>query len=245
MGKELELKAVACELPLEDIRNCSSASERPWGTITAVNRQTRRHELWRFDLEGTQAEPLLETEYILHNAIDPAGRIVCYIAPPSSTKEEMSLYVYDLQTSRSSLVIQAAVDRNCVPSWRASAGTVVYHTVHRQVMEVDISSKQVTPLFRGEYPAGSPDGVWIGYREGNDIRLCNTKERQGEDIPSRRWFWEGPIRGSMSWSPDEKFLLIGQASGAFGIEMAFHTIDVKTGRRVRIRQRYLQGLRFT
>lgn len=244
LGQDLELKAVPADLPLEDIRNCSSAREQPWGAITGVNRQTRRQELWRFDLEGASAELLVALDYILHNAIDSAGRYICYTAPPSRTRADMSLYGYDPQTSRSDLIVEAAVSRDCIPSWRSSIGKVVYHAVDRQVVEADISTKHVDSLFNGEYPAVSPDGNWIAYRERNEIRLWNTEDQRSRDVPGKRWFWERQLYGEMSWSPDGKFLLVGQSAGVFGYELAFYRVEVQTGRRVRVRQRYLRGLRF-
>lgn len=244
LGQDLELEAVAPDLPLEDIRNCSSAREQPWGAITAVNRRTRRQELWRLDLEGTRAESLVALDYILHNAIDPAGRYICYTAPPLGTRGDVSLYGYDPQACRSDLLVEGAVSRDCIPSWRSSTGKVVYHAVDRHVVQVDISTKRVERLFSGEYPAVSPDGTWIAYRDGSEVRVWNTEDQRPRNVSKKRWFWEGQLQGGMSWSPEGKFLLVGQSAGVFGYELAFYRIEVQTGRRVRVRQRYLKGLRF-
>jgi WD40 repeat protein len=244
IDRELELRGVAGDLPVDDIRNCSSAAERSWGALTGVNRQTQRQELWRFDLEGTRAESLLALDYILHNAIDPTGRHICYAAPPSRTRGDITLYDYDLQTSRSDLIVEAGMSRYCIPSWRASIGRIVYHTVEGQVVEVDSSTKQVTPLFKGEYPAVSPDGIVIAYCDGNDIRFWNSQDQRSTDRSVDHRFLEGQLQGGMSWSPDGKFLLVGYSAGVVRHELAFYRIEVETGSRVEIPQRYLKGLRF-
>jgi Tol biopolymer transport system component len=240
----LSLHAVNFDVPLEDIRNCSSARDQPWGAVTGVNRQTRRQELWRFDLTGTGAKLLAASEYMLHNAIDVSGEYICYTAPPSRTRGDMSLYLYNLKTSRSDLIVPAAVSRYCIPSWRPLSGKIVYHTVDLQVVEVDINTKDVGPLFRGEHPAVSPDAIWIAYCERNEIRFWNIEDRRSNDIHAKQRFWEGRLQGGMSWSPDGKFLLACQSAGFLGYEIAFYRIEVQTGRRVRVHQRYLQGLRF-
>jgi len=241
---DLKLKNVASSIPVEDIRNCSAAKGQPLGAVTGVNPQTRKQELWRFDLEGTHAESIVALDYILYNALDPTGRYVSYTAPPSKTRGDMSLYVYELQTSRSDLIVEGGVSRYCLPSWRPSAGKIVYHTVDGEVVEVDWSTKSVMPLFRGEYPAASPDDVMIAYRDQNDIRLWNSHDQVSVDVSIDHRFWEGTLEGAMSWSPDGKFLLVSQSSGFVRHELAFYSIEVKTGSRVKVRQRYLQGLRF-
>lgn len=242
--QDLEIKVVLDDLPLEDIRNCSSAHEQPWGAVTGVNRQTSRQELWRFDLDGTRAEPLVAADYILHNAVDPTGRYVCYTAPPSKRGEDMSLYLYDLQTSRCDLIVEATVSRACIPSWRCSTGKVVYHTFDRQVAQVDINTRDADLLFSGEYPAVSLDGLWVAYREGNKLRLWNAVDQHVRDVSRKRWFWEGQLRGGMSWSPDGELLIVGRSAGVFGYEMLFQRVEIRTGKRLRVRERHLQGLRF-
>ena len=242
--QDLEGKILLDVLPLEDIRNCSSAHEQPWGAVTGVNRQTGQQELWRFDLDGARAESLVAADYILYNAADPTGRYVCYTAPPSKTGEDMSLYLYDLQTSRCDLIVETTVSRACIPSWRGSTGKVVYHTTDRQIAQVDISTKNVDRFFSGEYPAVSLDGLWVAYREENKIRLWNSVDQHQRNVYRRQWFWEGQLRGGMSWSPDGRVLLVGQSAGAFGYEMLFYRVEIATGKRLRVRERHLQGLRF-
>src|SRR5215475_8791871 len=101
----LELNAVGLNLSLSDIRNCSAAFGGHRIAITAVNRQTGKQALWRYELDEERGDILIETDYILNNAIDPSGRYICYTAPPLRTHIDMSLYVYDLQSSHSDLIV--------------------------------------------------------------------------------------------------------------------------------------------
>ena len=243
-GQDLELKVAPHDLPLTDIRNCSSVGEQRWGAVTGVNRQTGRQELWRFDIEGTRTESLVAANYILNNAIDPLGRHICYTAPPARSSLDMSLYVYDVETSRSDLIVENTVSRFCTLSWRPSTSKVVYHTVDSQVMEVDINTKDMAVLFKGEYPAVSPDGARIAFREGNALRVWSAEDQHVMDVPVKRRLWDGQLQGGMSWSQDGKSLLVSQSAGVLGYERAFYRIEVASGERVRIRQRYLHGLRF-
>ena len=244
VDRDLDLTTVPGDLPLEDIRNCSCARDRPWGAATGVNRHTGRQELWRFDLDGTRSETVVAVDYILHNAIDPTGEYICYTAPPSQTRADMSLYGVAIGSSHLELIVDTSVSRFCCPSWRPSSRKAVYHTVDNQVVEVDTRTKSRVVLFSGEHPTVSPDGVEIAYREGDAIRIWHADARMSKDVPAQRGLGNGQIQGGMSWSPDGKYLLIGRSGGVLGYELAFYRIDVNTGKRVRVRQRHLQGLRF-
>jgi hypothetical protein len=239
----LELNEPVRDLPLEDIRNCSSARDRGWGAVTGVNKHTRKQELWRFDLDGPASESIVSAEYLLHNAIDPSGRYVCYTAPPSHTRTDMSLYRYTAGTGTETIV-EGSVSRFCCPSWQPSTVKVVYHTSDNEVVEVDTASRSHVALFRGEHPAVSPDGAAVAYREGNAIRIWSVADHSTRDVPMESGLWDRQILGAMTWSSDGKYLLIAQSAGVFGYELAFYRVEVNTGRRVEVPQRHLQGLRF-
>lgn len=243
VGNSLELRPLGSILFLEDIRNSSSAREKPWGAVTAVNQLTHRQVLCHCDLEGTSAEVLVEEDYILYNAIDPTGQYIYYTAPPSLTGAEMSLYVYNLETSRTSLLLTSAISRACIPSVNASH-KVIYHTNDRQIVQFDAQTRNVETLFNGEYPTFSANGLKIAYREEDSIRVWNVEDRRSRQVPLTRRFWEGYFRGGMSWSLDERFLLVGQSAGIFGNQLDFYRIDVVTGERLKIQRTFLRGLQF-
>ena len=238
----LELTAVGGGLRLDDIRNCSAARGRTWGAATGVERTDRRHALWRFDLHGDDAQALLHADYLLHNAVDPSGRAICYTAPPWTTRGDMSLHVLDLEGRESTLTVDGSVSRACIPSWRAP-GRVLYHTEGNEVVEVDLATGRTHGLFAGEHPTASPDGRRIAYRDGNVILVTGDGEDPVDASP-RRGLGEGSLRGGMSWSPDGRYLLFGHTGGVLGYEMEFSALEVATGERTKVRQRYLQGIRF-
>ncbi len=242
-GNNLELRPVASIPLLEDIRNSSSASEKPWGAVTAVNPLTLRQALFHFALHSNSAEMLVEEDYILYNVIDPTGQYIYYTAPPSLTGAEMSLYVYYLETSRTSLLIPSAISRACIPSVNTSQ-KVIYHTTDRQIVQFDAQTRNTETLFNGEYPTFSVNGLKIAYRVENSICIWNAEDRRSKEVPLKRWFWEGYLRGGMSWSPDERFLLVGQSAGIFGNQLNFYRIDVVTGERLKIQRTFLRGLQF-
>jgi len=241
-GHRLELAPVGDALHLDDIRNCSAARDRAWGAATGVERTEGQHELWRFDLDGDDAEALLGADYLLHNSVDPNGSAICYTAPPWTTRSDTSLHFLDIEGRRSTLAVEGSVSRSCIPAWRAP-GRVLYHTEGNEVVEVDLATERTVRLFAGEHPTASPDGRRIAYRDGNAILVAGNGDGP-VDVSPRRGLREGNLRGGMSWSPDGRYLLFSQAGGALGYELEFFTLEVATGERTKVRQRYLQGIRF-
>src|SRR6266545_4320733 len=237
---QLRLAPVGRELRLADIRNCSAAPGRRWGAATGVDPTSGRHGLWRLQLDGDGAQALLEADYLLHNAVEPSGRAICYTAPPWTTRGDTSLHLLDLEELASTLVVEGSVARDCVPSWR-SPGRVLYHTEASEVVELELAGGRTRRLLAGAHPASSPDGRRTAYREGSTI-LVSDDGAPRITLRPRRGLREGNLRGTMSWSPDGRHLLVGRTGGTLGYELEFSTLEVATGERTDVRQRHLHGI---
>jgi hypothetical protein len=225
-----------------DIRNCAAAPDGTWLLVSGVDRRSGKHGLWRVDRENGTPSALLEAAYLLHAAVDFTGLRVAYTAPPSRSRSDTSLHLLELATSASRLLVEGSVETSCVPSWR-TPGRILFHTDDRQVIELDLDSGRLNRLFAGEQPVAAPDGSRIAYRAGSAVLVAGTAG-PARDVSPRRGLLRHPYRGSMSWSPDGRLLMLARTGGTLGYELDFFLLDVTTRHLIQIKQRHLIGCTF-
>ncbi len=248
-GSDVRLEPVAQSLRVADIRNCSSSTHKPVATVSAEDPVTHRGGLWLFDLGGPNVRQLRGVkDGVLGHAIDPTGGLVAYVAPSATSRTSSALYIHDIATDTSSLVVGVGVSAATIPSWSPASTTIVYHTdverggrrsVH-EVVELDRETNKLTVLFEGEAPAVSPAGDRIAYQRDGAVHVWNRSARTSTSIPLR---WRGELLGGMTWSPDGALLLVGQRSGVTGKRTTMFAVHVATGKRTEIKEQLL-GLRF-
>ncbi len=241
-GADLDLSPVPTDEGFRDIRNCSVPADGSWVVVVGVDATTGKHAIWRVDLTHGEQDQWVEADYLLYGAVERTGSFVAYTAPPSRTRGDMSVHVFDVARRRARLLLDGTVGRSCIPSWRL-LDRILIHTESRQVAEVDVGSGDLRQLFPGEYPVAAPDGTRIAYRDGQIVRLVGG-DGVPVDISRPRGPRQAPYRGGMSWSPDGHLLLLARTAGTLGYELDFGTLDVTAREYTRIRQRYLQGIVF-
>jgi hypothetical protein len=233
----LDLNKIINAHPLHDIRNCTVASERRICAVAGINKRTKAHELWIISLDKEDAQPLIRSEQMLMNAISPTGKLICYTGLPANDENGASLYLFDRASGTSALLLKGDIHRDCIPSWLPSSDGVLYHTNRNKIMEWDIKDQKATFLFDGSYPAISWDGSLIAFRKGDQLMILARGTGETRELSIHGGFWRGRLRNGISWSPDDRYLLLGYSSGVFGYEMAFCTIEVATAKRRKIRKR--------
>jgi Tol biopolymer transport system component len=227
---------------LRDIRSCNPAPDGSWVLVSGVDATSGVHALWRLDVSGARPTRLLQDDYLLHPAAAPSGSLIAYTAPPFRTPADTSLHLLDTDQAATRLLVEGTVARDCVPSWRGG-GHVLFHTEGGDVCEVALDTGDVRRLFRGEHPAVSPDDTRIAHRDGSAVLVADAAGAI-TDISPRRGLLRRPYRGSMSWSPDGRLLLLARSGGTLGYELDFGTLDVATRTFTRIRTRHLGGIAF-
>jgi hypothetical protein len=240
-GSRLDGHWVDLTIPLLDIRNCAASSAAAGAIVSAVDGEREHRALWWFALEGSGSQLLVELDYVLYGSVDASGRYVCFTAPPTTSRGDMSLHLLDRQEGRSDLLMDGSVARSCIPDWRRDK--ILFHTKSREIVELDPRTRRSQPLLQGEHPASSADGTRIAYQEGNRLRMTGD-EVPTVDITPRRGARVGTFQGGISWAPDGRHLLFGQSTGILGEETEFFVLDTQTKDRTKIRQRYLQGIAY-
>jgi len=238
----LDLSPIVVSEAFEDIRHCSAARQKPLAAVTAARRSPDDQGVWLVDLDRELAELRYTTSYVLSNALDPSGRYVCFVAPPSPAGTDMSLHVFDADASTVSLLVHGTVARSCLPSWRDTAH-VLFETVNLGIAETTRAGGEPRPLFPGSYASASPDGHRIAFRVRDSICIADA-ERAVIDVSPHRSFWEGSYRGGMSWSPDGRRLLVSRIGGMTWHDIVFDVVDIETRTRTKVNVRYLRGLIF-
>jgi Tol biopolymer transport system component len=232
--------------PLEDIRNCTVATAVDLCALTGLNKMSHSCELWTVRLDGEQAQLLVKTNYILMQSIAPSGDHICYIADPIDPVEGASLYLYDRASAQSTLLVEKAVQRDCVPSWSPASDSIVYHTRENAVLEWDLEQKEATYLFEGGFPMVSPDGSSIAFKKAGHLFIRDNETREMQELPVPSGFWQGTVSEILSWSRDSRMLMIAENAGIFGYDLAFSVIEVTTAKYRRISHipRGQRGLQF-
>ena len=240
----LELQVFYRDFGLDDIRNCSWASGVPLVTVSGVSPTTRCHELWSISCSTDGGIMLTSMDYLLYNAVDCRGERVALTGGPATSRDDVSLHVYDVRARKLDCVVNGSIARNSIPSWCPNGLRVAVSSVQHEILIWSLEGPLVEAIMRGDCPAYSPDGLGIAF-----VRDCRICVSELSNLTKTVVVWDGRLVGDrllpmISWSIDGRYLMVAMTAGVTRKEIRFARIEIKTGV-VRIyRHRGLRGLLF-
>jgi len=138
-----------------------------------------------------------------------------------------NIWLYDLMSRRSTLVVKEKAFGNTSLSWMSNGQTLTYDSIDGFIESVDVKTRDVSKIARGRMPAWSPDGKQLVYVEDKMLVIKDVVNGLSRTI-YKRWFWQSDFAEHLSWSPDSRYLAFNVYAGFAGYEYECIVIEVGT-----------------
>jgi Tol biopolymer transport system component/C-terminal processing protease CtpA/Prc len=143
------------------------------------------------------------------------------IAYVSDRDGAFNIYSYDFTTGAETALTRGAAN-NYAPSFSPDARALAFIRDGRELRAIDLDTKQERllatayferpPIISDRFYAWAPDGKWIAYLSVGERAFTNVSVVQAAGGESKKIsFLANAFSGSVSWSPDGKYVLFNTA----------------------------------